>query len=159
MQPHIARTIEDIELKIGFLRRLAEALRSFDTVAAVGAAVPEAPRAQARAIQAGPIPNGRTGTRRLITQACRPGRRGGETLRLVAVVEKLDEPITILAIAAAANVDNKKASNFITCSVKKGWLSRVNKGQYRRLAGFGGGMITKEGGGRRAVVRADSSRN
>lgn len=31
MQPHIARTIEDIDLKIGFLQRLKSALENFDS--------------------------------------------------------------------------------------------------------------------------------
>ena len=49
MQPHIQKTIEDIDLKIGFLQRLRAALQTFDSPAAVGAEVAPGQNSRVRA--------------------------------------------------------------------------------------------------------------
>lgn len=152
MQPHIERTIEDIELKIGFLRRMADALRSFGTAADIGAALP-APEPPV-------LKSARENGHRInkpapAMKACRPSARGKETIRLVAIVEKMPEPFTAPAIAAKAGVDNKKAGNFITASLRKGWLTQVKRGEYKRLAGFGGGVLGGGGEGLLAEIHRE----
>jgi len=148
MKPHIAQTIEDIELKIGFLQRLAGALRSFDDVTAVGASVPETARGDARPTSNGhakvALPKPAGGGRGLNLRGCKPSKRGAEMMRVVALVETMPEPITAPKIAEAASVNAKKAANFIQACQRKGWLGKIKFGEYRRLAGFGGGVL---GGG------------
>jgi hypothetical protein len=164
MEPHIARTIEDIELKIGFLQRLAQALRGFDSATAVGA--PLGPNLIDRPHEAPVEKNGHAKPRlarssRTATvlappamRACKPTRKSAETDRIAKAVEKMLEPLTAPLIASKANVDLKRASNFITFSLAKGWLVRAGRGEYKRSKVFGGGIRYW-----REVVSGDPSRN
>jgi hypothetical protein len=155
MQPHIAKTIEDIELKIAFLQRMAHHLKNFGAVFDVGGA-PAVENGHALPI-ATPVENSharRNGLKALRVRNCKPSKHGAETTRIVGVVGKMLEPVTATLIASKANVDPKRAANFITFSLKKGWLSRAGRGEYSRTKVFGGG-----GQPWRANPSGDLSRN
>lgn len=140
MQPHIQRTIEDIELKIGFLQRVAEALRHFDSAAAVGAPFVSPPAAiNGHTPPQAKLEGGRkNGQSKPLMRACKPARGAEESLRIAGIVKKLAEPFNTADVASKAVIEHKKASNWITVSVKKGWLVRASAGHYKRTPLFAG---------------------
>lgn len=151
MKPHVAQTIEDIELKIGFLQRLADALRNFDSVTSIGA-----PAVAAAAAAVVETPKPRRGRPRLVKtpeSATPPLRKPiGEKInkanrlepanplspRMVNAGRTIAEPFGADDLRkAAGGVAYSSAANSITRWLAKKWLERVGHGQYKRTAQFG----------------------
>lgn len=65
------------------------------------------------------------------------GKTHPETIRIMGVMAKMPEPITAPALAQAAVVYLKKASNVLTQLYGKGKLERVSHGHFTRTKLFG----------------------
>jgi hypothetical protein len=160
MQPHIQRTVEDIDLKIGFYQRLRDALVNFGSVTQLGDTTPAAAAIAAKTpVEKTPAVSRpkRKYTRRAKSPSTPPEKRAkserkpkaasqGEKIngaitpmspRAIAAGSRLKEPFSAGDVAASLNGDTKLGGNTLTRWLVKGWVVRADRGQYTRTAAFG----------------------
>lgn len=159
MQSHIARTIEDIELKIGFLQRMVDALRTFGNAADVGAPIP-VDRAEVPAVALSPEPRRRGRKPRLEKNPATPPQSAPVGARInqahkVSAKERMTSyaPLSPAMLKAGKTVSEpfdadtlgkhvggvsyQTAANALTRWAAKKWITRVSPGRYQRTAEFG----------------------
>lgn len=146
MKPHIAQTIEDIELKIGFLQRLAGALRELGTVTDLS----RPPASSSEPVPVTPIPTARTAARlamgEKINRATKPRREAGpveksgggkhdlqDRIRNALAAGKIVEPFHSVALADALKLDRVPVTSALKALEISGELTLAGKDGLKKL--------------------------
>lgn len=138
MEPHIRKTVEEIDNDILGLQKDIDALTAARTtiVNLYGGETEVPPAPVKKPSRGGQIVD------RPDVKIVTPGATGKplspDTAKIIAIAAGMTEPFSTSDLRVAANCDAKQASNFIIRWTAKGWLKRLEFGSYERTPAFPG---------------------